>query len=165
MGSAAVVPKAGGGATRVETTGPIRINALVPELCVSDRRASVGFHCRLPGFPVADDRPEQGFAFLALGEAQLMVDQIGLGRDVDDVPRERLGLGPNLQVKVDALEPVLARLHAAGVPLRLAPEERWHRSGEREFGQRQAVVADPDGYLLRLVEPLGTRPAPSLAPV
>ncbi len=144
----------------MEATGPIRINALVPEFSVSDWRASVGFYCRLLGFSVAYDRPEQGFAFLSLGEAQLMLDQIGLGRDSDNMPRERpFGLGLNVQIKVDALVPILSRLHEAGVPLFLAPEERWYRSGQQEFGQCQFVVADPDGYLLRLFEPLGARPA------
>ncbi len=121
----------------METTAPIQINALVPELSVSDWGASVDFDCRLLGFSVAYDRPEQGFAFLALDDAQLMIDQVGLGRDFDNVPRERpFGLGLNVQIRVDALDPILARLHEAGMPLFLAPEERWCRGGEQEFGQR-----------------------------
>lgn len=148
----------------MEAKAPITINALVPEFSVSDWRASEDFYCRLLGFSVAYDRPEEGFAFLVLGEAQLMIDQIGLGRDFDNVPRERpFGLGLNVQIKVDALDPILARLHEAGVPLFLAPEERWYQSGEQEFGQRQFVVADPDGYLLRLFEPLDERPVAGVA--
>ena len=129
------------------------INALVPELAVTDWRASLDFYCRLLGFSVAYDRPEEGFAFLAIGSAQLMIDQIGVGRDVDNAPREHpFGRGFNLQVEVPALDPILDRLHEAGVTLFLEPEERWHRSGQRELGQRQFIVADPDGYLLRLCE-------------
>ena len=135
------------------------INALVPELAVSDWRASFDFYCRLLGFSVAYDRPEEGFAFLVIGEAQLMIDQIGVGRDFDNAPRERpFGRGLNLQIEVPALDPILARLQEAGVTLFLESEERWYRSGQRELGQRQFVVADPDGYLLRLCEGLGDRP-------
>lgn len=91
-----------------------------------------------------------------------MIDQIGVGRDFDipAAPRERpFGRGVNLQTEVAALGPILDRLRAADVALFLGPEERWYRSGDREFGQRQIIVADPDGYLLRLFEPLGERPA------
>lgn len=38
------------------------------------------------------------------------------------------------------------------------PEERWYRQGEEEFGNRQFVLIDPDGYLLRFFTDLGRRP-------
>lgn len=138
----------------------ISINALVPELAVRDWHVSLDFYCRLLGFSMVYDRPpEEGFAFLVIGEAQLMIDQVGVGRDFDNAPREHsYGRGLNLQIKVPALNPILDRLHDAGVALFLEPEERWYRSGQRELGQRQFVVADPDGYLLRLCEGLGDRP-------
>ena len=37
-------------------------------------------------------------------------------------------------------------------------EERWYRREDEELGNRQFVVADPDGYLLRFFTNLGTRP-------
>jgi catechol 2,3-dioxygenase-like lactoylglutathione lyase family enzyme len=147
----------------MEATSPS--NALVPELLVSDWHESLRFYCDLLGFSVLYDRPEEGFAFLALGGARLMIDQIGVGRDFDipGAPRERpFGRGVNLQTEVVALDPILDRLRAAGVALFLGPEERWYRSGDKELGQRQIIVADPDGYLLRLFEPLGERPTLSV---
>lgn len=41
--------------------------------------------------------------------------------------------------------------------LYLEPEDKWYRVDEVESGNRQFVVADPDGYLLRFYEELGTR--------
>jgi hypothetical protein len=41
---------------------------------------------------------------------------------------------------------------------RLVPVEGWYRTGGVETGQRQFLVQDPDGYLLRLAEVLGERP-------
>ena len=143
-----------------------RQNALIPELSVSDVRRSLSFYLDILGFRVVHQRPEEGFAFLALGRAQLMIDQIGLGRDFEIPDGASLeppfGRGLNLQVEVPALAPVLARLAGAGTPLRLGPEERWYRQGDRETGHRQILVADPDGYLLRLFEDLGRRPLPPL---
>ena len=134
--------------------------ALVPELTVTNWRASVDFYCGILGFSVLYDRPEEGFAYLALGAAELMIDQIDRGRTFDatlafvDRP---FGRGMNLQIKVDALVPVLDALAAAGWPLVLPLEDRWYRRDPVECGNRQCVVADPDGYLLRLYQDLGQR--------
>ncbi len=135
-------------------------NALIPELAVTDCAASLRFYCDLLGFSVAYARPEEGFAFLGRGAAQLMLDEIGRGRtfDADGPLVPPLGRGLNLQIRVDAVAPVLAGLAAAGWPLTLPLEERWYRRDDEELGNRQFVVADPDGYLLRCFEDLGPRP-------
>lgn len=52
---------------------------LVPELKVSNLAASLRFWCDLLGFAVRYGRPEEGFAFLDLNGAQIMLDQRGLG--------------------------------------------------------------------------------------
>lgn len=135
-------------------------NALVPELGVSDWRTSRAFYCDLIGFEVAYERPEEGFSYLVLGEAQLMIDQIGIGRtfEIEDAPIERpFGRGLNLQILVPDVLTILDCLSKAGVALYLPLEEKWYRRDDHEVGNRQFVVADPDGYLLRLFEDLGRR--------
>lgn len=54
--------------------------ALVPELGVTDWRRSRDFYCELLGFAVRYERPEEGFSYLTLGTAALMIDQLDLGR-------------------------------------------------------------------------------------
>lgn len=138
-------------------------NALVPELGVSDWRTSRAFYLDLIGFDVAYERPKEGFSYLTLGEAQLMIDQIGIGRtfEIDEAPLERpFGRGLNLQILVPNVNDILTRLAAAGVPLYLPLEEKWYRRDDHEIGNRQFVVADPDGYLLRLFEDMGPRALP-----
>jgi len=140
----------------------LRTNALVPELAVSDWRTSRTFYRDLIGFQVAYERPEEGFSFLTLGDAQLMIDQIGIGRTfgTKDAPLERpFGRGMNLQILVPAVSIIVERLAAAGVTLYLPLEEKWYRRDDYDVGNRQFVVADPDGYLLRLFEDLGKRRA------
>lgn len=137
-------------------------NALVPELTVSDYAASVAFYRDLLGFAVRYERPEEGFGFLELSGAQLMLDQADLGRTfaVGGAPLETpFGRGVNFQIRVDAVTPILARLAEAGVALYLPLEDKWYRVDDIERGNRQFAVADPDGYLLRLFECLGDRPA------
>ncbi|WP_084355617.1 NUDIX domain-containing protein [Actinomyces radicidentis] len=132
---------------------------LVPELAVTDLAASLIFWRDLIGFTVSYDRPEEGFAYLVHGDAHLMLDQIGLGRTWRTGPFEApLGRGINLQLAVDHLDTILQRLDGADVGLFMEAEERWYAVGpEQEAGVRQALVQDPDGYLLRLQEGLGFR--------
>lgn len=136
--------------------------ALIPEFAVSDWQASRDFYTNLLGFDVLYARPEEGFAMLAKGAAQVMIDQIGEGRTFDDghLPDGYpFGRGLNVQIRVTDLDDMLRRLMVAKHPLYLPPEEKWYRRGTEELGNRQFVVADPDGYLLRFFEDLGARPA------
>jgi len=135
-------------------------NALVPEFAVSDFDVSKTFYCDVLGFTYMYGRPEEGFAYLALGQAELMIDQVGQGRTFDDghLPTSYpYGRGLNVQIQVISIAPLLLNLRKAQHALYLKPEEKWYRKGAQDVGNRQFVVADPDGYLLRFFEPLGIR--------
>ncbi|HTR67856.1 MAG TPA: VOC family protein [Terriglobales bacterium] len=134
---------------------------LVPELLVVDLAKSLSFWRDLIGFSVAYDRPEDQFAYLDLGGAQIMLEQRNpsIQQWVAGPLEAPLGRGVNFQIEVPALQPILDRLAIVSWPLFMEPEEAWYRSDEIENGQRQFVVMDPDGYLLRLAEDLGERPA------
>jgi len=133
---------------------------LVPELLVSDHAASRDFYVRVIGFGVRYERPEEKFSYLDLGGAALMIEQ-----ETDfwtTAPREKpYGRGINLQIEVDAIDPILSRLEQAGIALFRPVEEAWYRSDETYSGNRQFLVQDPDGYLLRMFENLGERASPS----
>ena len=137
---------------------------LVPELKVTDLAASLRFWRDILGFSVRYSRMNEGFAYLDLDGAQIMLDQRGLG------PLERRGLwetgpmdyplgrGINFEVRIVGLSEILARLEAAGVKIFFGPEERWYRVNSSEVGVRQFLVQDSDGYLVRLQERIGERP-------
>ena len=125
-------------------------NALIPELAVSDIATSLQFYTAVLGFTVVYDRPAEGFALLRLEDNELMLDQLGVGRDWATGVLERpFGRGVNLQMRVSALGPILQRLDEAGVTPFLTPERRVYEIGGREVTQHQFLVSDPDGYLLR----------------
>jgi len=52
---------------------------------------------------------------------------------------------------------MLSALDDAKWQLYEQPNEAWYRVGDQEVGQREFLVQDPDGYLLRFVERLGMR--------
>jgi len=133
---------------------------LVPELYVSDIDRSRRFYTGVLGFAVLCDRPEERFAYLVREGAALMLEQpADPGRTWLTGPLERpYGRGINFQIEVGDLGPLHAAALAAEAPLLLPLEERWYRRGDGLVGQRQFVVQDPDGYLLRFCQDLGSRP-------
>lgn len=134
-------------------------NALVPELAVTDFSKSLRFYTEILGFTIAYQREEEGFAYLEHGEAQLMIDQIGQDRTWETGRLEYpLGRGINFEIEVKSIEPILENLNKEGIALFMEVEDKWYRVDESEAGNRQFLVQDPDGYLLRFTEDLGTRP-------
>jgi catechol 2,3-dioxygenase-like lactoylglutathione lyase family enzyme len=131
---------------------------LVPELLVEDIAASLAFWCGPLGFAIAYRRAEQSFAYLERPEgAQIMLCQ--RSGNWETAPLERpFGRGVMLQIHVDAIGPVLSSLSSAGWPLHAGPREVWRRLGDREGGQREIFVQDPDGYLVMIAQKIGERP-------
>lgn len=135
---------------------------IVPELTVTDIAASLRFYVDLLGWRVVYDRPEEGFAMLDLHGGRLMLDALSQGRNFDarlGAADRPFGRGMNLEIGGPDVAVLLSALAQAGHPLHLPPEDAWYRVGKREVGQRQFIVADPDGYLLRFCQSLGERDA------
>jgi catechol 2,3-dioxygenase-like lactoylglutathione lyase family enzyme len=132
---------------------------LVPELLVADIEKSLGFWRDLCGFSLVFERLYEGFAYLDLGGAQIMLDERSRTRNWETGPMEiPFGRGVNFQVSVPAIEPILAALARANWPLFMEPEQKWYRTGEVETGVHQFLVQDPDGYLIRFSTYMGERP-------
>lgn len=131
---------------------------LVPELLVSDLELSVAFWNDLLGFRVAYQRPDEKFAYLErLDGAQIMLHQrCGVWETGPLEPP--FGRGAMFQIYVERLEPVIQALAGKAYPIHAGPREVWRRHGDREGGQREVFVLDPDGYLVMVAETLGSRP-------
>ena len=134
---------------------------LVPELYCRDFDRSFAFYCDVLGFTPAYQRPETRFAYLERGGVELMLEQLTEDSDFTwrtgelEVP---FGRGINFQIEVEDLDALLQSLKRHGVTLRREPWEAWYRADEIEVGQRQFLVQDPDGYLLRFCQSIGERP-------
>ena len=68
------------------------------------------------------------------------------------------GRGINFQIKVDDVDALYARVAAAGTTFVVPLEDCWYRRDADEYGKRQFVIADPDGYLLCFFSSLGSQP-------
>lgn len=146
---------------------------LVPELDVTDLDAALGFYTDVLGFEVVFQRRAERFTYLERDGVELMVEEAaGPGRRFHTAPLETpFGRGVNFQLPVDDLDAVHARATRWGAEVVVPVEERWYRvdvtrttgrwavEGPTEAGNRQFVLADPDGYLWRPFRDLGVRPA------
>jgi uncharacterized glyoxalase superfamily protein PhnB len=111
---------------------------VAPEFYVRDLAASLSFYEAL-GF--AHLRVERDFAVVALGEAQVM---LATGREA---PSAEPRLEVNVRIVVDDVDVLYGRALAGGgriaVPI-----------ANRDYGLRDFIVADPDGFCLRFAQPI-----------
>ena len=132
---------------------------LVPELYCSDFERSLRFYTDLLGFTIVYARPEERFAYLDREGAELMIEQPTDRAFVVGELAYPYGRGINLQIEVCDVQSLYDRVRAAGAEIYLDLEDRWYRRDDALLGNRQFVVLDPDGYLLRFFEDIGRRPA------
>lgn len=132
---------------------------LVPELYCSDIERSVSFYVNLLGFVVRFARPEDRFVYLDREGAEMMLEQPTNRILVSAELEHPYGRGVNFQIEVGDVERLYATVTASRWPVFLELEDRWYRQDELAFGNRQFVIQDPDGYLLRFFQDLGSRPA------
>ena len=68
------------------------------------------------------------------------------------------GRGINFQFDVKRIDPIVNALKRHNCPLRMPPKENWYRKNKMLLGNREFMVMDPDGYLLRFSENIGSKP-------
>jgi catechol 2,3-dioxygenase-like lactoylglutathione lyase family enzyme len=131
---------------------------LVPELICSDIARSLEFYVGVLGFTVCYERPEERFAYLDRDGAEIMLEQ-PTGRTFLTAALEHpYGRGINFQIEVSDVSSLYTAVRASGWPLLLELEDKWYRQDQLMRGNRQFVVHDPDGYVLRFFDDLGSRP-------
>jgi catechol 2,3-dioxygenase-like lactoylglutathione lyase family enzyme len=133
---------------------------LIPELEVENLDKSLAFYTAIIGCSVLYERREERFAFLDFEGANLMLEEAaGPGRRFSTAPLEHpFGRGVNFQIRVGDVDELYARVLGAAAHVVIPIEQKWYRRDDDEVGNRQFVVADPDGYLLRFFSSLGRRP-------
>ena len=135
-------------------------STLIPELQVLDYDKSLGFYTKLAGFKVVYDRPEENFAMLETNGARLMIEGLATkSRSWRVGKMERpFGRGMHLQIEVQDVGRLYQSFKRAEYQIFFDLEEKWYRLNNQEIGHKQFLVQDPDGYLLRFFEKIGSRP-------
>ena len=67
------------------------------------------------------------------------------------------GNGINFQLEVDSVNKIYSKLKEHNYSITFDIEENWYRQDDKLLGNKEFLVQDPDGYLLRFSEDLGEK--------
>ncbi len=139
----------------------MKFNKLIPELMVTNFDKSLKFYLDI-GFKVEYSRgekeEEKKFALISFEGSQIMLDE--LKHDDEFVTGKLeypLGRGINFQIEILDVEKIYKILKEMNYKIHKEIEENWYRKENKLIGNKEFMVMDPDGYLLRFAEDLGEK--------
>lgn len=132
-------------------------NKTIPELDVTNLDNTIKFY-KICGFKIEYEREESRFVFMSLGEIQFMFCEL---KDENKWETGKLeypfGRGINFQLEVDNVGIIYNSLKDSGYKIMIEMSENWYRQDNKLLGNKEFLVQDPDGYLLRFCEDLGSK--------
>ena len=132
-------------------------NKMIPELSVTNLEKSLKFY-KTVGFKIEYERPENKFVFLSLGEIQFMLQEISKTDKWEVGPLSYpFGNGINFQLEVENIDEIYNSLKENKYKIAFEIEENWYRQENKLLGNKEFLVQDPDGYLIRFSEDLGEK--------
>ena len=110
------------------------------------------------GFKVEYQRPENKFVFLSMEEIQFMLQEISDNDKWNLAPLTYpFGNGINFQLEISSVDLIYSKLKESGYDIAFEIEKNWYRQDDKLLGNKEFLVQDPDGYLLRFSEDLGKK--------
>lgn len=132
------------------------LNTLIPELSVSDIKKSLYFYLNTLSFKLEYERKDDKFALLSLNDSQIMIEEIN-GHWETGILSYPFGRGINFQIAVDNIDELYKSIKIHNYPIKNEIQENWYRANDKLIGQKEFLIMDPDGYLLRFAQKLGER--------
>lgn len=135
----------------------LTFNKNIPEISVTNLTTSLDFYKTI-GFKIEYERPESKFVFISLGEIQFMLQEL-TGDDKWNIGELKypFGNGVNFQLEVSDVDKIYSALNTSNFKIAFDVEENWYRQNSKLLGNKEFLVQDPDGYLLRFSEDLGEK--------
>lgn len=125
----------------------MKFNSLIPELTVSNIEKSKEFYLEL-GFKIKYERIENKFCFLELENNQLMIEEINDNWNTA-VMEYPFGRGINISMSVSDVEKMYNTLKNKNFKFFLNLEYHTYKVDEITYNDKEFLIQDPDGYLLR----------------
>lgn len=129
----------------------MNFNKLIPELSVTDINKTREFYVDVLGFKICYERPEDKFIFVEKDGNQIMLEQINDNWNVGKMEYP-FGRGINFEMTISDVDAVYERIEKAGIKSFMEMEIKDYECGNETVHQKQFLVQDPDGYLLRFVD-------------
>lgn len=125
----------------------IEFNSLIPELSVSNIENSKRFYENL-GFKIIYERVEDKFCFMQLEDNQIMIEEQNNNWNVGKMEYP-YGNGINISMSINDVEKLYGDLKVKQVKLFMDLKVNEYRVDNVVFQDKEFLVQDPDGYLLR----------------
>lgn len=129
------------------TDKEIVYNSLIPELSVSNIDISKKFYLDL-GFKIRYERKENKFRFLQLEGNQIMIEENNDNWNTGKLEHP-YGRGINLSMTVSNIEKMYEILKEKNIKFFLDLEIHEYRIDDKISYDKEFLIQDPDGYLLR----------------
>lgn len=129
----------------------MKFNALIPELTVSDIDRTRAFYEDVLQFHVEYERPADKFIYMSYEGIQLMFEQDNGNWSTGEL-QYPYGRGINFEMTISDVEEMYRRITNAGVKPFRELMTNTYRSGDTDIVQKEFLVQDPDGYLLRFTD-------------
>lgn len=129
------------------TDKEIVYNSLIPELSVSNIEISKKFYLNL-GFKIKYERKEEKFCFLQLEGNQIMIEENNDNWNTGKMEYP-YGRGINLSMAVSNIEKMYEILKEKNIKFFLDLEIHEYRIDDKISYDKEFLIQDPDGYLLR----------------
>jgi len=125
----------------------IEFNSLIPELSVSNIEISKKFYKDL-GFKIVYERLESKFCFMQFENNQIMLEEKNDNWNVAKMEYP-YGNGMNISMTVENVDYLYKTLKDKQVKIFLDLEINEYRVNNKIFQDKEFLLQDPDGYLLR----------------
>ena len=125
----------------------MQFNSLIPELSVTDINKSKEFYLSL-GFTIKYERLENKFCFLELEQNQIMIEQINDNWNTG-ILEYPFGRGINISMSISNVEELYNNIKNKNIKIFKELEIHPYRVDDKEYQDKEFLIQDPDGYLLR----------------
>ena len=129
----------------------MNFNSLIPELTVADIERTKEFYVGILHFKIENERPEDKFVFLSNENIQIMFEQENGHWNVGELEYP-YGRGINFEMTVSDVEVMYTRILDYGIRPFREIKVSHYRNGEEDIEQKEFLIQDPDGYLLRFTD-------------
>jgi hypothetical protein len=125
----------------------MKFNSLIPELSVTDIEKSKEFYLNL-GFKIMYERKEDKFCFLYLEDNQIMIEEINNNWNVGEM-KYPFGNGINISMTVSDIDSFYESIISKKIVLFRKIKTSKYRVDDIIYEDKEFLLQDPDGYLLR----------------
>ena len=129
----------------------MKFNSLIPELNVSSIETSKDFYVNKLGFKIEYERKEDKFIFISLKNNQIMLEEINNNWSVG-LLEYPFGRGINFEMTVSNIDKLYNKVKASNITLFKDLMISNYRKDNKTIVQKEFLIQDPDGYLLRFCD-------------